>query len=327
MLKNQISSNFLYLSPIIFCLILIGFFVGIFFTVLLFLSNPLGNALSQFEKISSITNFLLLVTNFLVFFTSLIAVFFVYKTFRGQREQWLNESFIRHEAEVLIKVRNELQKSFGAINFFFHEILEIDRRFSFNPLQLPIVSKPPVVTYEKIVKEFNSLLEINDLYNSYQHLCRKHGLVQGMECITILLECVRFIPEKNIEFYKLSDEDVLVRYPVDPSLFAPDTLVVYQMDQRIANLIVGTFNAIANSIFSEDIKRSFTSETCVEEYMKKQTEEFENFKCMTRNEIYKMISVLDKITTYWGGVENVSAMMNKRMRFFQKKIFFKTIVN
>lgn len=325
MLKKSIVSKFLYFSPIIFCLILIGFFIGIFFVTLLFLSNPLENPLSQFEKISSITNYLLLITNFLVFFTSLSAVFFAYKTFLRQREQWLNESFIRHEAEVLLKIREKLQESLDAINFFFHNILQVDRKFSFNSLQLPVVANPPLVTYEKVAKEFNVLADLNNLYNSCQHICRKHGLSQGMECISLLLESARNIPEENINFYKLSNSDTLIRYPVNPSLLAPDTLVVYEMDPRVAKSIIGSFNLIAYSIFSKNCSSSFSLDALNEQNQKNQMEEFEKFKSMTQNAIYKLVSDLDRITTYWGGVDNVDAMMNKRMRFFQKKNFFEGV--
>lgn len=313
MSKNKLIDKFICFYPIFLALTLIGFFLGAFLSIFLFLYTPLGGELSKFEKIS-------IIINIFVFFTSVVAVIFAVKTFRRQREHWLNESFIRHEAEVLIRFREELQKAFGAINFFFQEILEIDRKFAFNPLQMPVVSNPPLISYEKIANEFNNLVDLNSLYNSYQHLCKKHRLSQGMECISILLECVRNIPEKNIEFYKLSESETLILNADNKILSSKDTLVVYRMDPKVANSIICAFNFFAYSIFLKDCQSAFSLDALNEQHQKDQMVEFEKFKTMVKNSIYKMISDLDKVTTYWDGSNNIDLIMNKSMRFFQKKI-------
>ncbi|WP_448650361.1 hypothetical protein ACSHWC_20620 [Pseudomonas fluorescens] len=135
-----------------------------------------------------------LVMNLLVALTAIAAIVFTYASFRRQKNQWLNESFIRREADILLALRDKFAVSSEAVHFFLDEILVVEKKYGY------LAQSAPFIKYVDLAKHFNILLDLNNLYNFHQQIFRKHELERSIECIPLILESVRNIPERDIRY-------------------------------------------------------------------------------------------------------------------------------
>lgn len=266
--------------------ILLGVFIGV--------STSFFNFID--EKEMSLYEILSIIANLFIVLTAFIAIGFTVKSLGNQKEHWLNESFIKHEADILIEFRKKIGEANDAISFFLHSLLSIDKKYGF------ITDTPPTIKYDELKKHFNTLVDLNNLYNSYQNIFRKHKLERKIECISILLESARNLPPEDITYTLIESRD---------------NHQTYRMEQKILTQIL-SFNFFAHNL--HDIKPN--EQETIEE-MNKYNEldkisEFNRLKNLTGREINSLIFRLDQLTTYVDSNDSES-LKTRSMRFFQAK--------
>lgn len=270
--------------------VFIGLFVGIFFAALFFTSQPYAKPISYFEALS-------LVVNLLIAVTAIAAIVFTYASFRRQKNQWLNESFIRREAEILLELRDKLAISSEAVHFFLHDLLVVDKKYGF------ITQAPPVIKISTLAKNFNILLNLNNLYNSHQHIFRKHELNGSIECISLLLESARNIPERDIE-YEL--------------IYQSENFQTYRMESSILEMVAMSFNFQAHFLYDIEPGSHPSIEQLNIQKNKDQLQELSRFRELTSQKLLSLAYSLDRLTTYLES-ESSEAMQSRNMRYFQQK--------
>ena len=224
---------------------------------------------------------------------SFIAIIFTKKSLEIQKEHWLNESFIKHEADILIEFRKKTGEANDAINFFLHNLLSIDKKYGF------ITDTPPIIKYDELKIHFNTLVDLNNLYNSYQNIFRKHQLEKKIECISLLLESARNIPSRDIKYNLIENKD---------------NHQTYRMEEEILAQIL-SFNFLAYNL--HDIKPN--EQETIEEMNKynnlDKISELNRLKELTSKELTSLVFELDELTTYIYS----ESLQIRHMRFFQKK--------
>lgn len=283
-----------YRPPLKLTLLSIGFvagsFMGILFAASLLMFKPEEKPISYFEGVS-------LLVNTLVAITAIAAIAFSYVSFRVQKNQWLNESFIRREADVLLELRDKFATSNEAVRFFLDDILDVDKRYGF------ITERSPIIKGVDLARNFNALLELNNLYNHHQHIFRKHGLEKSMECISLLLESVRNIPEVDIK-YEL--------------IYQSENHQTYRMEPTILEMVVMSFNFYAH--FLHDTKPGFspTIEQLNIQKDKDQLKELSRLRELTSKKLVTLMYDLDRLTMYLEP-KSSNTLQSRSMRYFQKK--------
>lgn len=246
--------------------------------------------MSSYEVLSIIANLLIVVI-------AIIAIFFTTQSLKIQKKHWLNESFIKHEADILIEFRKKIGEADGAINFFLNNLFSIEKKYGF------VTDNPPIIKYDELKKNFNSLVDLNDLYNSYQNIFRKHQLEQKIECISLLLESARNIPPRDITYCLIENTN---------------NSQTYRMEQEILVQVISSFNFLAHHL--HDIKSNY--QETIEEMNKynnlDKINEFNRLKKLTGQELTSLIFKLDELTTYVDSTYSES-LKSRSMRFFQKK--------
>lgn len=118
--------------------ILLSFTIGIAIGILVNYCNFIDKEKMSLYEILSI------MANLFVVLTAFIAILFTKKSLETQKEYWLNESFIKHEADILIEFRKKIDEANDAINFFLHNLLSIDKKYAF------ITDTPPIIKYDEL---------------------------------------------------------------------------------------------------------------------------------------------------------------------------------
>jgi hypothetical protein len=269
--------------------ILLSFIIGIAIGISIYYYNFSDkNKMSLYEGLS-------IMANLFVVLTAFIAIFFTKKSLETQKEHWLNESFIKHEADILIELRKKIDEANFAINFFLQNLLSVDKKYGF------ITDTPPIIKYDELKKHFNTLVDLNNFYNSYQNIFRKHQLEKKIECISLLLESARNLPSRDIKYTLIESKD---------------NHQTYRMEQRILAQLL-SFNSLAQAL--HDIKPNKQEKIDnMDNYYQDKINELNHLKNLTSTELTSLIFELDKLTTYVDS--NYPESLKKRsMRFFQKK--------
>ncbi|AKX54613.1 hypothetical protein AKN90_02000 [Thiopseudomonas alkaliphila] len=270
--------------------IFIGLFLGIFFAALFFISQPEAKPISHFEALS-------LAINLPIAITAIAAIIFTYASFRRQKNQWLNESFIRREAEILLELRDKLAASSEAAHFFLHDLLVVDKTYGF------ITKVPPIIKSSTLAKNFNTLVDLNNLYNLHQHIFRKHELNGSIECIPLLLESARNLPERDIE-YEL--------------IYQSENFQTYRMESSILEMVVMSFNYQAHFLYDIEPGSPPSIEQLNIQKNKDQLQELSRFRELTSQKLLSLAHSLDRLTMYLES-ESSEAMQSRSMRYFQQK--------
>lgn len=270
--------------------LVIGLFMGIFFAALFFISRPEEKPISYFEALT-------LVVNLPIAITAIAAIIFTYASFRRQKNQWLNESFIRREADILLTLRDKFAISSEAVHFFLNELLVVDKKYGY------VTPNSPVIKHPDLAKNFNILLDLNNLYNCHQHIFRKHGLDRSIECIPLLLESARNIPERDIE-YEL--------------IYQSENSQTYRMESTILEMVVMSFNWQAHFLHDIELGSSPSIEQLNLQNHKDKLKELSRLREVTSQKLISLMYDLDRLTMYLES-ESSEALQSRNMRYFQKK--------
>lgn len=112
-----------------------------------------------------------------------------------QKEQWLNEAYIKNEAEVLLKAKGLLEPLGEAINSFYMTALN---KFSYYFIE----KKPP----EKLSEDRKNLLEVDfiaiksfyNLFAQNDNIFIKHGIDKKLDLLSLYLSLIIRIPKDTI---------------------------------------------------------------------------------------------------------------------------------
>lgn len=266
-------------------------YLWVYFSLHYFLYlNLKQKPISHFEALS-------LVINLPIAITAIVAIIFTYASFRRQKSQWLNESFIRREAEILLELRDKLAASREAADFFLNELLVIDKNYAF------ITQTPPVIKSSTLAKNFNILIDLNNLYNFHQHVFRKHELHESIECIPLLLESARNLPERDIEYNLIHQSENFQTFRMEPS---------------ILEMVVMSFNFQAHFLYDIEPGSFPSIEQLNIQKNKDQLQELSRFRELTSQKLLSLAYSLDRLTMYLES-ESSEAMQSRNMRYFQQK--------
>ncbi|ELL4669274.1 hypothetical protein [Vibrio fluvialis] len=215
--------------------------------------------------------------NIFVALGTMTAIAFSFLSISNQRKQWLNDSFIKFEAEQLLNLRKNLDDTQDSIRFFINIYLQVEKKYGNTPAK-----SNPTIKYQDIVKHFNKLNDLNTFFNSNQHIFRKHGLEKKLECIALIMEPARSIPEKDIEFQFYSQEG---------------TTWIYRPDNNtLCNIL--SFNHSAHIHFDVDNTKSLEIDTLNQFNRKDQFEELKRLRNLTSESLHQLIFDLNLLTTY-----------------------------
>lgn len=238
-----------------------------------------------------------LVVNLLVALTAIAAIVFTYASFRRQKNQWLNESFIRREADILLALRDKFAVSSEAVHFFLDEILVVEKKYGY------LAQSAPFIKYVDLAKHFNILLDLNNLYNFHQQIFRKHELERSIECIPLILESVRNIPERDI------------RYEL---IFQSENFQTYRMEPAILNMVVMSFNWQAHFLHDIEPGSAPSIEQMNFQNDKDQLSELSRLRELTSQKLMSLMYDLDRLTMYLES-KSPTALQSRSMRYFQRK--------
>jgi uncharacterized membrane protein len=283
---------------IVLLIIIVLFFITPVFLYFSIFHNGLSSRSEDWGNYGS------LLSGTIASFLSFISIILLFYTIREEnknrkelKKQWLNESFIKHEADILLDFQKKLGEANGAIQFFLHDLLTIEKKYAF------IKDEPPVIKYSDIQYNFNQLVDLNDFYNSYQNIFRKHHLEHHIECIGLILESVNFIPERDLHY---------------DLIFESDKSQTYRLEEQIISMFFLSFNIGAHLLHDVDGSRPETIAEKEAYNQKNKFKELSRLIGLTGEKLTSLTFKLDKLTTYIDS-ESATALNCKAMSFFQKK--------
>ncbi|GAB6071033.1 hypothetical protein JCM30760_21300 [Thiomicrorhabdus hydrogeniphila] len=166
-------------------LISVGFVIGSVLSLLL--TVPLiQSEMTRYETITVISSLAMLTI-------AVVTISFTYWSNKNQRQHWLDDAFIKYESEKLIEFRIALGDALQSYSFFHNELLQ-PKKYGFLP------KEPPVLKRAEVVKNFNELVHLNNLYNQNQHVFRKHGLDKQISCFSLYLDVVKLLPPEDLKY-------------------------------------------------------------------------------------------------------------------------------
>lgn len=229
--------------------------------------------------------------------TSTVAIAFTVLSASNQKKQWLNDSFIKYEAEQLLIFRKMLIEADHSISFFLNTYLRPDKKYGETPPK-----QAPQIKYSELSNHFNQLVQLNDYYNMNQHIFRKHGLERKLECIALLLEAARYVPERNINYQFIGQEGVIWTYRVETEVL-----------EKILS-----FNFFAHNHFDVDPNQPESIDE-MNAYLKKDRfEELERLRDLAGQSLLSLSFDINKLTTF-SDTALPSSFNSYRKRFFAKK--------
>lgn len=267
-----------------------GLFVGVLITVVCFVFTAKEKPMSAYEALS-------LVVNLLVVIAAILTIGCTWFSMQMQKKQWLNDSFIKREAEKLIELRDKLDNSIDAVSYFFSFLLNPVREFGFIP------DKPPILVFSDLSKHFDTLVDLNNFYNQNQYIFRKHDLEKQLECIPTILEAARCLPNRDLTYTLISETE---------------SSQTYRLENDALETIVLSFNFQAHML--HDVKDG-TTPTIDELNAYNQIdklEELSRLSNLTQQELSSLNFKLDELTLFIDSYPSKS-LGSRRMRYFQKK--------
>lgn len=277
-----------------FLLVLVGLFVGVFsgvlITVVLFVMTATEKPMTTYEAFS-------LVLNLLVIIAAILTIGCTWFAMNMQKRQWLNEVFIRREAEKLIELRDKLDNSSDSVSFFFRFLLDPYEKYGFIP------DEPPIISFSDLSKHFDVLVDLNNFYNQNQYIFRKHGLEKQLECIPTILEAARYLPNRDLSYTLIEETDNSQKY---------------RLESEALNMIILSFNMQAYMLHDVDDGVFPTIDDLNAYNLIDKEEELSRLSMLTGQELLSLNFKLDELTLFIESAPSKSLGIRK-MRYFQKK--------
>lgn len=229
--------------------------------------------------------------------TSTAAIAFTVLSASNQKKQWINDSFIKYEAEQLLTFRKMLVEADHSISFFLNTYLRPDKKYGETSPE-----QAPQIKYSELSDHFNQLVELNDYYNTNQHIFRKHGLERKLECIALLLEAARYVPERNINYQFIGQEGAIWTYRVETEVL-----------EKILS-----FNSFAHKHFDINPNQPESIDEMNANLKKDRFEELERLRDLTEQSLLSLSFDINKLTTF-SDTALPPSFNGYSKRFFTKK--------
>ena len=243
---------------------------------------------------------------FSVGFWTLRAALIASKT---QHKQWLNDSFIKHEANLLLEFKDKTNNLYEVINFIKQFYMPI--QFAFSPIQLEAkkARKEKGADFDKLkfVDNFNYLCELNDFYNKNQGVLKKHNLDEGMSALVFFLKVLEHVDIKYLN-YEL--------------VFESNELLVFKFE-RWPTIIDGFCFSAKIEIDGFDFKNIENntldySEMDLDQRTKYHEEIAKKYLNDLTNKIYKLVNEISNKTTYFDDKSESQRTSGRQFRYFRK---------
>ena len=252
---------------------------------------------------------LTLTIQFLFFSLGLWTLKTALRSSRTQKKQWLNDSFIKHEANVLLEFKdktNNLYDIISDINQFY-----MPRKYAFNPIQgkAKQAKKEEGISFNKLkfVNNFNFLCEINDFYNKNQSIFKKHNLDDGMSTLVFFLKVLQHTEIDYLDYELVSESDELLvfkfkRWHKIICNFCSSAKIEIEgfdfenIENNNSNYSNMSFDEI--TMFNEELSKKYLPELI--------------------NKIYKMINDVGDKTTYFEDKSEAARTSGRQFYYFTK---------
>lgn len=249
-------------------------------------------------------------TQCLLFGAGFWTVLATIKSSNNQKKQWLNDSFIKHEAKLLIEFKDKTNILYDIISFIgqFYR----PKKYAFSSIQKAAKEerKEKGIGFQKtkFIKNYNLLCEINDFYNKNQSIFKKHDLVEGMSALVLILKSLQHIDINDLEYELINEQDELLIFKfkrwrnINGDFCLSAKIEIDGFD----------FENINNN--NLDYEGKNTQE--IDEYIEELSEKYVN---EISNRIYSMISKVDNKTTYYESEEELQKTAGRQFYYFLKK--------
>lgn len=189
-----------------------------------------------------------------------------------QKKQWLNEAYIKHEAEIILEFRELLYKSEKAF-FWFADILKPYKIMTkmFPSQDVYLKKEQLFVKFSDYCKNYDIINNLNNFYNNNQMLLKKNGIEEEfIYVIAILSTCAWLNNTKDFLYTLVEENESCIKYKLN-------------IIDKIGQLFVSTIEQESN------IQIKYT-EKILQTYV-------DNIMGIYHNLTHK----LDKIITYYDG--------------------------
>ncbi|MBD5769613.1 hypothetical protein [Marinomonas colpomeniae] len=164
----------------------------------------------EIEGNLSLYEWLSLITQFSLFLGAIWTLRGTLFSIKNQKNQWLNDAFIKYEAEVLLEFRNKFPEASNAIRFFKQAAFQ-PKKYGFNLTE----DKKPRLKRSEFVKNYNVLCHFNNLYNTNEHIFRKHGLDHEMSAVILIFKTLRNFPARDLEYNQVEKREGYEEYHIE----------------------------------------------------------------------------------------------------------------
>ena len=128
---------------------------------------------------------------------------------KNQKEQWLHDTFIKHEAEVLIEIKKKLFEYGPAIDFVKRQYFQV-QRYGYDEDQLEYLEKKKAegLSIDSLVikENYNKLCTLNRFFVSNKNVIMKNNLIDGVKRINMLMQILHSFVQREEHKYVLFDE-------------------------------------------------------------------------------------------------------------------------
>lgn len=192
-----------------------------------------------------------------------------------QKKQWLNEAYIKHEAEIILKFRELLYKSEKAF-FWFSDILRPYKIMAkmFPSQDVYLKEEQLFVKFSDYCKNYDIINNLNNFYNNNQILLKKNEIEKEfIYVVAILSTCAWLNSTKDFLYTLVEENESCIKYKLN---------VIDKIGQQFVSTI--------------------EFETNTQVTLPKYTEEkLQNYTNNIMGIYFDLIHKLDKIITYYDG--------------------------
>lgn len=125
-----------------------------------------------------------------------------------QKKQWLNDSYIRNEADVILAFRNMVYESESAFFWFSSLLMPYKTMEKMFPEQdVKLKGNGLIVDFNDYCKNYDILNKLNNYYNHHQMILKKNGIEEEFIYITAILSTICWFDNTDNFYYSLVSED------------------------------------------------------------------------------------------------------------------------
>ena len=213
---------------------------------------------------------------------------------KNQNKQWINDVYVKNEAEVLLNLRNLFYENQKAIFWFVLNLLQPKICANFTPKE-----DDKILPFSLYLENWKKINELNNFYNKNQLICRKYGLEEYFDFLPGLLGSRVCLKEKDfIYIFQTKDERgeiyILNEAGKIKEAFLAHMFLCVQKNADILQI----FNRTRGD-----------KEKAINEYI-----------CLLQNKTNEIMMKLDEMTVFYDG-KIPDSMKIRKMMFFPEPLF------